>query len=98
MGIALWSTWSLGMGVGVLVGSGLPDSIGLEWVGTFMLVGLVALNLGDRLVVLAASTGVAVALVGASLLASFVPAVAAVVAVAIAAATSTKPEAEEALP
>jgi predicted branched-subunit amino acid permease len=93
MGVVLWPTWSLAMGVGVLVGSGLPDSIGLEWVGTFMLVGLVALNLGDRIVVLAASTGVAAALVGASLPTSAVPAVAAVLAVAIAAATSTEPDA-----
>jgi predicted branched-subunit amino acid permease len=92
MGVALWSIWSAAMAVGVFVGGGLPDSIGLEWVATFMLVGLLALNLGDRQLVIAASTGVAVALVGTGLPSSVTPLIAAIAAAGIVAAMGANSE------
>jgi predicted branched-subunit amino acid permease len=90
MGVVLWSIWSAAMGVGILVGSGLPGDIGLEWVATLMLIGLIGLSFGDRTHRRSALVGAAVAIAAGGVSPTFLPAVAALVAVAVAVASPSK--------
>lgn len=90
MGVVLWSIWTVAMGVGVVLGRGLPGDLGLEWVATFMLVGLVALNLGDRRHLVSAAIGTIVALAAGGIPGVLLPAIAGAAAIAVAVATPPK--------
>jgi predicted branched-subunit amino acid permease len=84
MGAVLWSVWTLAMGAGVVIGNELPTHLGLDWVATFMLVGLIALNLNERTTITSAALGVVVALVLGGVSPALVPLVAAIAGIGFA--------------